>query len=104
MSNIQKLSQLLNANLIGKKSILFATDSYKFSHYAQYPDGTEFIHSYIEPRKASNYSNEVILAGVQDCIIKYFAKPIFKYIEVRLAKILQKCMVFHLIMKVGCQS
>lgn len=85
MSNIQKLSQLLS-QFDWQKSILFATDSYKFSHYAQYPDGTEFIHSYIEPRKASNYSNEVILAGVQDCIIKYFAKPITS-IEVEAAKI-----------------
>lgn len=31
-------------------SPIFQTDSYKFSHYKQYPPGTAYISSYIEPR------------------------------------------------------
>ncbi len=33
-----------------KSNILFLQDSYKFSHYLQYPKGTEFVNSYISPR------------------------------------------------------
>lgn len=59
-----------------QNSILFATDSYKFSHYFQYPIGTEFIESYVEPRKETYYSMKVLAAGIADCANKYFARPI----------------------------
>ena len=32
------------------KNLILNTDSYKTSHYVQYPQGTEFVSSYIESR------------------------------------------------------
>ncbi len=34
-------------------NVLLSTDSYKISHFKQYPEGCEHIYSYIEPRKGS---------------------------------------------------
>lgn len=34
-------------------NLLLKADSYKLSHYNQYPEGTEYVYSYIEPRKGS---------------------------------------------------
>lgn len=31
-------------------NIILDTDAYKFSHFLQYPEGTEYVHSYIESR------------------------------------------------------
>ncbi len=42
---------------------LMSTDSYKLSHFAQYPDGTEHIYSYIEPRKG-HYP--VVVLGIEE--------------------------------------
>lgn len=42
---------------------LMSTDSYKLSHFAQYPKGTEHIYSYIEPRKG-HYP--VVVIGIED--------------------------------------
>jgi nicotinamide phosphoribosyltransferase len=43
-------------------NLLFNADSYKLSHFAQYPKGTEHIYSYIEPRKGSY---PVVVLGIQ---------------------------------------
>jgi len=41
---MQRSFAMNNTNLI------LNTDSYKFSQYNQYPEGTEYVHSYIESR------------------------------------------------------
>jgi nicotinamide phosphoribosyltransferase len=43
------------------------TDSYKLSHYSQYPEGTEYVYSYIEARKGSY---PVVVLGIHDFIDK----------------------------------
>lgn len=52
------------------------TDSYKISHYMQYPEGTEKVFSYIESRGGKK--NAVTFFGLQAFIKKYLMKPITK--------------------------
>jgi nicotinamide phosphoribosyltransferase len=46
-------------------NVLLMTDSYKLSHYSQYPEGTEHVYSYIEARKGSY---PVVVLGIHDFI------------------------------------
>ncbi len=56
------------------KSIILNTDSYKASMWKQYPEGTEFVFSYIESR-GGRYDRTVFL-GVQAFVQEYLTKPI----------------------------
>jgi len=56
----------MNAN-----SPLFLTDSYKVSHYRQYPPGTERVYSYFESRGGE--FPEVVFFGLQYYLAKYLA-------------------------------
>jgi len=53
-------------------SILLLTDSYKLSHYKQYPPGTSKVYSYFESRVGSEYPDTVFFG------LQYFLK---KYLE-----------------------
>lgn len=44
-------------------NVLTQTDSYKLSHFKQYPEGTEHVYSYIEARKGSY---PVVVLGISD--------------------------------------
>lgn len=44
-------------------NVLLQADSYKLSHFSQYPKGTEYIYSYIEPRKG-HYP--VVVLGIEE--------------------------------------
>lgn len=50
-------------------SIILNTDSYKASHFLQYPDGTEYVFSYVESRGGS-YKN-ILFFGLQATIKEY---------------------------------
>ena len=50
------------------------TDSYKTSHFVQYPEGAEYVSSYIESR-GGVYPNTVFF-GLQMFIKQYLTKPI----------------------------
>lgn len=52
-------------NAVAADNLIFDTDSYKLSHYSQYPEGTEFVSSYIEPRRAWGDIGEVVFFGLQ---------------------------------------
>lgn len=54
-------------------SILIDTDSYKTSHHLQYPEGTEYVSSYIEARK--NPWRKVTFFGLQH-LLEELATPI----------------------------
>ena len=61
------------------KNIILDTDSYKQSHYLQYPPNTEAVSSYIEPRYTSarvGNTKEVVNFGVQMFIKEYLMTPI----------------------------
>ena len=51
-------------------NIILKTDSYKLSHYQQYPPGTEGIYSYFESRAGTEY-DEVVFFGLQYILQKH---------------------------------
>ncbi len=55
-------------------NIILNTDSYKSSHYLQYPPGTQFVSSYIESR-GGDYP-KIVFFGLQMFIKSYLLKPI----------------------------
>jgi nicotinamide phosphoribosyltransferase len=54
-------------------SLLFLTDSYKVSHYRQYPPGTERVYSYFESR--GGQFPEAVFFGLQYYLRRYLAGP-----------------------------
>jgi len=60
------MSNLLN--------LILLTDSYKQSHYRQYPPGTQKVYSYIESR-GGKYDN-IMFFGLQRFILAYLTKPV----------------------------
>lgn len=55
-------------------NLILNTDSYKASHYLQYPQGSEFVSSYIEAR-GGDYAEHVFF-GLQMFIKQYLTHPI----------------------------
>ena len=53
-------------------NIITATDSYKVSHWLQYPKGTQYVRSYLEARLGARYS-ETLFFGLQYFLRRYFA-------------------------------
>lgn len=51
-----------------KQNLILSTDSYKFSHYHQYPAGTEYVSAYIESRGGED---ESVFFGLQAFIQEY---------------------------------
>jgi len=60
-------------NVNNNASIILDADSYKYSHYALYPDGTNAMYSYIEPRIKDV---TIVPFGVQMWIKKNLLTPI----------------------------
>jgi len=56
-------------------NICTATDSYKFTHHAQYPKGTERVYSYFESRPGAQFP-ETVFFGLQYIMEKYFSGPV----------------------------
>ena len=54
-------------------NLILNTDSYKASHFLQYPPGTEFVSSYIESR-GGRYP-ETVFFGLQAFLKEYLTKP-----------------------------
>jgi nicotinamide phosphoribosyltransferase len=50
------------------------TDSYKFSHYRQYPPGTTIVNSYVESR-GGEYSEQVFFGALNKFIADYLSVP-----------------------------
>lgn len=59
----------MNTNLI------LATDSYKLTHYKQYPKDTEVVYSYFESRVGARFPYTVFF-GLQYLLKQYLAKPV----------------------------
>lgn len=55
-------------------NIILNSDSYKYSQYNQYPEGTEYVYSYIESR-GGKY-DETVFFGLQAFLKQYMSKPI----------------------------
>ena len=57
-------------------SIILRSDSYKSSHFLQYPPDTNYVHSYIESRGNDDGVNELVFFGLQIFLKKYLTQPI----------------------------
>lgn len=55
---------------------LLMTDSYKHSHYLQYPAGTTNVFSYLECRGSEREYTDSVFFGLQCALKKYFSTPI----------------------------
>ena len=55
-------------------NLLLNTDSYKLSHFVQYPPGTSHVYSYIESRGGSY--DRTLFFGLQAFLREYLTKPI----------------------------
>lgn len=58
-----------------KVNLILNADSYKLSHFLQYPPGTENVSSYIEARKGGDF-DEVLFFGLQAFLKEFLATPI----------------------------
>jgi nicotinamide phosphoribosyltransferase len=56
------------------KNIILNSDSYKYSQWPQYPEGTEYVYSYIESR-GGKY-DKLVFFGLQAFIREYMQTPI----------------------------
>ena len=56
-----------------RKNPILNTDSYKFSHYLQYPEGTEYVYSYIESRGGKYPAS--LFFGLQYILKEYLSTP-----------------------------
>jgi nicotinamide phosphoribosyltransferase len=57
-----------------KTNAILNTDSYKCSQWVQYPDGTEYVYSYIESRGGA--WDQTVYFGLQSFLREYMIKPI----------------------------
>ncbi|KAG7279600.1 hypothetical protein CRUP_011693 [Coryphaenoides rupestris] len=69
-------------------NLLLATDSYKITHYKQYPADVSHIYSYFECRckKGSPFS-EVVFFGLQYLLKKYLTGPVVTEEKIQQAKV-----------------
>lgn len=65
-------------------NIVLATDSYKVSHYKQYPPTTEYVYSYFESRGGK--FDEVCFFGLQYFIKRYLCGPVVSEDKIQEAK------------------
>jgi nicotinamide phosphoribosyltransferase len=61
---------------LGDKNPLLCVDSYKASQSQTYPEGTDFVYSYIESR-GGEY-DRTLFFGLQYILKRYFSRPIIK--------------------------
>lgn len=61
-----------------KTNIILNTDSYKASHFLQYPVGAQYVTSYIEARGSDDneFAKEILFFGLQAFIKEYLLTPI----------------------------
>lgn len=69
-----KAINLITGNLLG--NLVLNGDSYKYSHWPQYPKNTTALFSYIEARGSTTGCKGTVLNGVQPFIMEYLSAPI----------------------------
>src|SRR5579872_2740349 len=56
------------------RNLVLQTDSYKFTHWRQYPPGTQFVYSYLESR--GGMFNQTLFFGLQYYLLEYLCGPV----------------------------
>lgn len=57
------------------KNPILATDSYKQSHFLQYPPEARVISAYVEARP-NPFSDEIVFLGLQPLLLDYFTQAV----------------------------
>ncbi|XP_062325966.1 nicotinamide phosphoribosyltransferase 2 [Osmerus eperlanus] len=69
-------------------NFLLATDSYKITHYKQYPPNISTVYSYFECRRKNGAQfNEVVFFGLQYLLKKYLVGPVVTEEKIQEAKV-----------------
>ena len=58
----------------GPRNLVLQTDSYKFTHWKQYPPGTHFVYSYLESR--GGMFDQTLFFGLQYYLREYLCGPV----------------------------
>jgi nicotinamide phosphoribosyltransferase len=69
------------------KNIVLNSDSYKYSQWVQYPEGTEYVYSYIESR-GGKY-DELVFFGLQAFLREYMTTPVTSTMVMKAKAILE---------------
>jgi len=69
------------------KNIILNSDSYKYSQWVQYPEGTEYVYSYIESR-GGKY-DKLVFFGLQAFLREYMTTPVTRAMVDQAAKIME---------------
>jgi nicotinamide phosphoribosyltransferase len=56
------------------RNLVLQTDSYKFTHWKQYPPGTQFVYSYLESR--GGMFEQTLFFGLQYYLLEYLRGPV----------------------------
>jgi nicotinamide phosphoribosyltransferase len=70
-----------------KHSIVLNSDSYKYSQWLQYPEGTEYVYSYIESR-GGKY-DQLVFFGLQAFLREYMTTPVTSVMVEQAREIMQ---------------
>ena len=57
-------------------NLALISDSYKYSHYKQYPVGTTNVYSYFESRGSDLGTDEIVFFGLQGILKEYLQNPV----------------------------
>lgn len=63
-------------------NLILATDSYKHSHFLQYPPEARAISAYAEVRH-NDFADDVLFLGLQPFLIEYLGRPVRPPISTR---------------------
>lgn len=66
------------------KSLILLTDSYKFTHWLQYPSGTTNVYSYLESR--GGLFPQTVFFGLQYILKEYLTGPVVDHNQINAAK------------------
>ena len=66
------------------RNLVLQTDSYKFTHWRQYPPGTQFVYSYLESR--GGMFEKTLFFGLQYYLLEYLAGVVVNEEDVREAR------------------
>jgi nicotinamide phosphoribosyltransferase len=66
------------------RNLVLQTDSYKFTHWKQYPPGTEYVYSYLESR--GGMFGQVVFFGLQYYLDRYLSGVVVEQEDVNEAK------------------
>src|SRR5205807_1845977 len=66
------------------RNLVLQTDSYKFTHWKQYPPGTQFVYSYLESR--GGMFDQTLFFGLQYYLLEYLCGAVVNEQDVREAQ------------------